>query len=210
MSRTVIFDFDGTLADSIAVGIEIYNEIAPKIHSVPLEASEIPELRKLSYKEIIKKKKVNLFRLPWLMRVVPKKMKQRIADIQPYPGITDLLRGLLNDGYQVGVLSSNSEDFLLSYLQAHDFPKLSFVISEKSLFGKDKALKKIMKKYSLSPNQVTYVGDEPRDIEAARKAGISSVGVTWGLGGREGLSRQNPDNYADTTGQLDSILRASS
>ena len=75
----------------------------------------------------------------------------------------------------------------------HQYPLFDFIVSEKTLFGKDKALRKIMKKFALDTRGVVYVGDEPRDIVASRKADISVIGVSWGLAGVDGLGKTPPD-----------------
>ena len=204
--KTVIFDFDGTLANTIPVALSIYNELAPKMGSLPISADEFPRLRKMGYKQIIREKRLNWFRLPWLMRIVPRKMLQQVGEIEPYPGVSALIQKLLLNGYQVGVLSSNAPELLNAFFHTHQFPPFSFIVSERSLFGKDKAIRKIMKKYGLNARDVTYVGDEPRDVYASRKAGINVIGVTWGLGGVDGFEQAKPDAYAHTAAELEKLL----
>lgn len=207
MGKTVIFDFDGTLADTVDLVLKIYNELAPKLHSLPISRDEFPALRKLGYRQIIKKKRLSWFRLPWLLRAVPKRMQQSVDEVKAYPGMTNLVESLLKSGYQVGVLSSNRVEFLNDFFANNNFPKLSFVISEKSLFGKDKALKKIMQSQGLNSKEVVYVGDEPRDVEASRKAGIQVIGVSWGLAGHDGFASAPPDKIVDSADQLESVIK---
>ena len=92
------------------------------------------------------------------------------------------------------------------FLQTHHFPIFDFVVSEKTLFGKDKALRRIMKRHRLVREKVVYVGDEPRDVTACRKAGIKIVGVSWGFGGRQGLLATPPDVLIDTPTQLKAAI----
>jgi phosphoglycolate phosphatase len=67
------------------------------------------------------------------------------------------------------------------------------VWSENTLFGKQRALKKILKVYELSASEVLYIGDEVRDIEGAKKAGVASGAVTWGYNDEELLLEHEPD-----------------
>ncbi len=203
---TIIFDFDGTLADTITVALKVYNELAPKMRSLPITVDEFPRLRTMSYKQIIREKRLNWLRLPWLLRIVPKRMKVYASEIQPYPGIVSLIATLQNEGYQVGVLSSNQPEFLNAFFETHKFPRFEFIVSERSLFGKDRALRKLIAKYELDRTRLVYVGDEPRDVTACRKAGVKVIGVTWGLGGHEGLAQAEPDAYADTVAELQKLL----
>ena len=120
-------------------------------------------------------------------------MRQHMTEVKPYEGIVEGLQELKASGYRLGVLTSNEEHLVREFLETHQYPLFDFVVSEKTLFGKDKALRKIMKKFTLERDNVVYVGDEPRDVAACRKAGIAVLGVSWGLAGVEGFGKHPPD-----------------
>ena len=61
------------------------------------------------------------------------------------------------------------------------------------MFGKDKKLRSAMRKYNLNPKETFYIGDETRDIEAAKKVRIKSVAVTWGFESEKVLKKADPD-----------------
>ena len=65
--------------------------------------------------------------------------------------------------------------------------------SENKVFGKDKGLIKVIVKYGLVTEETYYIGDETRDIEAAKKQGVKTVAVTWGAESRELLKKATPD-----------------
>ncbi len=127
-------------------------------------------------------------------------------DVQPYPGIVDALHSLQSKGIRIGVLTSNNAALVHDFFNAHGFPTFDFVVSERTIFGKDKALKKILKRWGLQREEVVYVGDEPRDVTACRKAGIKVVAVTWGFGGKSGLASTPPDRLVDTADELLQVL----
>ena len=102
----------------------------------------------------------------------------------------------------VGVLTSNQAALVQDFLSLHKFPKLDFIVSERAVFGKDKALSRIMKRYELTNTQIVYVGDEPRDIVACKKVSIPVIGVTWGLGGKEGYETNQPDTIVSAMKDL--------
>jgi phosphoglycolate phosphatase len=210
MNKYCVFDFDGTLANSIALGLEVYNEYAPKYKSDPISLDEFPELRKHTYAEAMKMKHIRLSMLPAMILQLRKVMKDRMDSVQPYDGIVPVLEELTALGYKLAVVTSNAADLVEQFLERHNFPPFEFVWAEKNLFGKDKALRHIIKRKKIAASQMIYVGDEPRDVVACKKVGIKVVGVSWGLGGREGFHIAAPDLLVDETSQLtDAIKRLS-
>ena len=128
-----------------------------------------------------------------MVLTITREMRHHMSEVKPYEGIVEALQELKAEGYRLGVLTSNQEHLVREFLETHQYPLFDFIVSEKTLFGKDKALRKIMKKFSLDTSEVVYVGDEPRDVVACRKANISVIGVSWGLAGVDGLGKTPPD-----------------
>lgn len=203
---TVLFDFDGTLANTLELVARIYNEHAHEFGARQIDLEELPEYRRLGYKKAMKKAGIRWTVLPRLVLFVSKEMKQHMGEVQPYEGIVEMLRELQNQGISIGVLTSNDAGLVQDFFHAHAFPTFDFVVSEKTMFGKEKALRRIMKRHKLDPEMVIYVGDEPRDITASNKAGIKVVGVTWGVGGREAFETTVPDVQVDTVSALQKEL----
>jgi len=199
---TVIFDFDGTLADTIDLIIRVYNEHADEFGSDRVVASELPSLQKKGYKKALKAKKLRWRVLPKLIMTVRREMIQHMHEVKPYKGIKDVLEGLKYDGISIGILTSNDDALVREFLESHNFPVFDFVVSEKTIFGKDKALKRIMERHELERSRVVYVGDEPRDVSASKKAGVKVIGVTWGLGGVPGMESSRPDVTVATVTEL--------
>ena len=82
----------------------------------------------------------------------------------------------------------------------------SFIYTERTLFSKDKALNKFIKRNNLIPEQVMYVGDETRDIEASKKINVKVVAVSWGFNSEEALARQNPDFLINKPSELVDLI----
>ena len=199
---TVIFDFDGTLANSLELVFKLYNEHVDEFGYLPLDKSEFNALRKLGYKKAMRKKKVKMRMLPKMLVTIGREMRQRMDEVLPYEGIVAVIESLKSQGYSVGVLTSNQAPLVKEFFEKHEFPAFDFIVSEKTLFGKEKALRKIIKRYSLRKDSVIYVGDEPRDVAACRKAGIPIIGVSWGLAGNEGYLKAQPDVLVHTPKEL--------
>ena len=57
-------------------------------------------------------------------------------------------------------------------------------------------LKRIIKKYKIDKSQTYYIGDETRDIDAAKKNGVKSIAVTWGYNSEQVLLKYKPSFIA--------------
>jgi phosphoglycolate phosphatase len=205
--KTVIFDFDGTLANTVSLVGRIYNEHAQDFGALPVDLNNLSAYRRLGYKGAMKKANIRWTVLPRLVLFIGKEMKAHMGEVEPYPGIVALLHKLKQDGISIGVLTSNNEQLVRDFFEAHSFPDFDFVVSEKTMFGKEKALKRIMKRRKLALHETVYVGDEPRDVTGSHKAGIKIIGVSWGLAGREGFQDTVPDVIVDTSQELyDSLM----
>jgi len=199
---TVIFDFDGTLASSLALVARIYNDHHEEFGSLPVDIKELSVYQKLGYKGAAKKANIKWRKMPKMALTIGREMKKHMDEVNPYPGVVNMLNKLRKEGISIGVLTSNSGPLVKDFFAANNFPVFDFVVSEKTLFGKEKSLRKIIKRHDLDINRVLYVGDEPRDVVSCRKAGISVIGVSWGLGGVEGLKPSEPDAIVHNSHEL--------
>jgi phosphoglycolate phosphatase len=207
-NATIIFDFDGTLANSVDLMIDLYNSHASEFSYLPVEREEFPKLRRMGYAKAMRYKKIKARRLPKIVSVLSKEMRNSMHNVEPYNGIVEVLKELQTEGFSVGVLTSNQAALVEDFFVKHKFPNFDFVVSEKTIFGKDKALRKIIKRYSLDKNNILYVGDEPRDIVASHKAGVRAIGVSWGLASIEGFESIVPDALVHTPKELIKTIRS--
>jgi len=206
VSKTVIFDFDGTLADTIELVLNLYNQVAPQFKADTVTKAEIPVLLRLGYAKAAKKKHIRWSVIPRLVLYVSREMRKHMDEVKPYPGAVDCIKNLRAGGYAVGVLTSNQENLVRKFFAKNNFPDFDFVVSEKTLFGKDKALRKIIRRRGLDISQVVYVGDEPRDVVACRRIGVKVIGVSWGVAGPNGFGNDKPDHLVNTADQLEAVI----
>ncbi len=204
--RAVIFDFDGTLADSFGVMVEAYQTQIRRYKLRPIAKSDLPKLQKMNYRELFKYTRAHWYKMPFLMPAIVREFTKRRQEIQLFKGIPKLLNDLQDRGLIVGVLTSNSQENVSEVLEREDANDLNFIVSEKRLFRKDKAFKNIEKTQKIKPSEILYIGDEPRDVVACRRAGVAVVGVTWGLGGEPGMKREPPDFIAYSVAELKKII----
>jgi len=193
MIKTIIFDFDGTIADTLPLIIEFFNQNAEKFGFKKLGPSEVEGLRNKTVLEIIKEFKISLFRLPFIAKKLRDDLRKKIRDTKLIPEIKEVFFKLKKKGFKIGILSSNSKENIKKFLKANDLLIFEFIYSESNIFGKGNALKSLLKKLKLNSKEVVYIGDEVRDIEACKKNGVKIISVTWGFNKKEVLLKNKPD-----------------
>ncbi|OLP15837.1 carotenoid oxygenase [Leptolyngbya sp. 'hensonii'] len=205
--HTVIFDFDGTIADTLDVVVRIANHLAGEFGYEPVTNEQVKAFKHLSSRQIIQSSGVPLMRVPFLLRRVRTELKTEISTAIPIPGIPEVLAQLQIQGYHLGIATSNSRDNVLAFLAANQLtPAFDFIYSGLTLLGKGRLLKRILAKERLHPTSVVYVGDETRDIEAAKQVGVWTIAVAWGFNSREILTKHQPDYLIHHPQQLLEVL----
>ncbi len=191
--RALIFDFDGTLADTFEVSLKIYNQLAPEFSLREITPEDIPLVRKMTTNEFLKFTGVSTMRIPMIMAEGKRIAGPLMRRVRPIPGIPELLPELRSQYPVMGILTSNSSENVQNFLDAHGMDYFDFVGSVSKLTGKGKHLKSIMRSFGLSEDETAYIGDETRDIRAARKAGVIALAVDWGFNARGTLLAEGPD-----------------
>lgn len=205
MSKTLIFDFDGTIVDSVTTNLQIIKELAVKNGYQDLSDKYLANYKDLDMKKIIKEIKLPFVRLPFFINQFKKEQKISIPTLKPFAGIKDVLVKLNDKGYILGILTSNGKDNVLSFLKKNNLQLFSYIYADIGLFGKKNALIKMIRHEKLDKDNFYYVGDEIRDVEASRKASIKIIAVTWGMQSKEMLEKYKPDYIINKPAELLSI-----
>lgn len=189
--RLAIFDLDGTLADSFPWFLRIANSVADKHGFRRIETHEIELLRGKGSREIVRHLQVPMWRMPLIARDV-RRMKARSVDgISLFAGVDAMLANLSAKGVVCAMVSSDSEDNVRRALGTN-VRAISHYACGASLFGKAKKFARIMRVAGIPASQTIAIGDEMRDAEAARKAGIDFGAVTWGYATTDALRQTQP------------------
>lgn len=191
--KYVIFDFDGTLADTEKINFGIFQQLSDKYNFKKIAIEEIHQLKKMSAKEVIDFLGIKKTKIPFALKHGKKILKNDIHTVKPCKESTKTtLEKLKNNGLKLGVLTTNSQTNVEEFLKNNEMNIFDFVISA-SLFGKEIKFKKIIKKKELRAQDILYVGDEIRDIIAAHLSNVKIASVTWGYNNIEALKKHNPD-----------------
>lgn len=214
--KAVIFDLDGTLLDTLT-------DLADSMNAV-LEELGYPAHPADSYRTFVGDGVVNLVKraLPegWQERAhaEPGFIDQCTASMRaqyelrwasrtaPYPGIPELLRDLAARGVSLAVLSNKPHEFTERMVK-HFFPGLSFgaVLGAREGLPRkpDPAgVREVLRALALDEAATLYVGDSSTDMDTARAAGLTSVGVLWGFRTKEELLEHGAHHLVERPREL--------
>jgi phosphoglycolate phosphatase-like HAD superfamily hydrolase len=198
MYKTLVFDFDGTIADTLGETRLIFNRIAPDYGIREVAEHELDGLRHLSLKELLAHLKIPKRRVPSLIARGTTLMRGNITRLQLIDGMAEVIVEMRRHVRSFGILTSNATANVELFLDAHGLrDQFDFISSTSKLTGKAKHLKAIRKTFSLRNEELLYVGDELRDVKASQKAGIPIAAVTWGFNSRESLAASKPNHLFD-------------
>lgn len=189
----VIFDFDGTLADSFPWFLSVLNKLAEKYSFLRIDEQELPALRSLGNRALLKHLQISFWKLPFLARDMRRMAKQDGSKIMLHVGVEDLLLGLKAQEKKIAVVTSNSEENVRRILGASLAEQVDYFECGASLFGKHRLLKKTLRRMKIQPRDAIYIGDETRDQEAAQRAGVKFGFVLWGYAAPDAFRGLEPE-----------------
>ncbi|MDX2282910.1 MAG: HAD-IA family hydrolase [Bacteroidia bacterium] len=202
----LIFDFDGTIADTPAVALTIYNELSGGFGLPQTDHDSLMDLKDKRISELMRMTGMSWFKLPQFIRQARKAFTKHLHQVSPIEGMPETLHSLRERGYRMGILTSNSRSNVEAFLNRNDLAVFEFVKAPSSLWGKARAIRRLLRAERLERSEVVMIGDELRDIEAANKARVDAIGVTWGFNTGELLAQGQPARIVHTPADLLALL----
>lgn len=206
MPASVIFDFDGTIADTFNLSLKIGRNILESLKLHHLDEDEIVHFRNYSFRESVRKFKIPLRKIPGLVLQVRRGIHDHIDEIKPFEGIREVLHDLRKRIPFMGMVTSNSEDNVARFLDRFDLRLFDDGAYSSAILGKASKLRRLIRRNHLRREEVVYVGDTTDDIEACKKVGIKVAAVTWGYNAKEVLERSGPDFIIEQVHDLPGIV----
>jgi phosphoglycolate phosphatase len=188
----LIFDFDGTLADSFDCFLDVADAVADRYHFDRLDRGDVAGLRALDLRQMMKRHRVPMWKLPLIVRHARILMARDLARIRMFAGMREVLAQLAAAGVTLAVVTSNSRANVLHVLGPTTASLFSELVCGVSLFGKARKLRQVLRRTGIPAAQALFVGDEIRDAAAARAAGIAFGAVAWGYTRLDLLQAQAP------------------
>ena len=190
--RLVVFDFDGTLADSYPWFASVINDVADRYGFRRIAAHESEILRAMDARGIVRHLGIPAWKLPFITRHMHRLARRDIGAIPVFPGMRAVLATLETEGVRLGIVSSNLETNVRQALGPSDAARFGHYACGASLFGKARRLRALIRDAGAAPRETLYVGDEIRDHLAACDVGCAFGAVAWGYTRAEALASREP------------------
>lgn len=206
--KLVMFDFDGTLANTFPLFCELCAEITERFGLRRIAPHEVETLRGLNTSAILASLGVSRWQLPAIMQHARARMAEQSHGIALFDGMSVLLDDLANNGIRLAVVSSNQESTVRAVLGDELASRVKHFACGIGLFGKARKVRSVVRdalpETRNASELAALVGDEGRDIEAAHKAGVTPIAVTWGYATADAL--RNAEVRCNTVHELRTAL----
>jgi phosphoglycolate phosphatase len=203
-----IFDFDGTLADSFPWYRSVLNQAAERYGFRQFSEDEIDAMRDMHARDIVAKLGVPAWKLPLITNYVRRLAAENAHRIKLYPGAAETLTALHASGMTIAIVSFNSEGAIRAVL-GDQAGLISHYACGTPLWRKAVKFKTVLKAFKVSADRAISIGDEARDIDAARSAGICAGAVAFGYNSEAALRVQTPDLMFESFEQMTAELTGS-
>jgi phosphoglycolate phosphatase len=201
----IIFDFDGTIADSFDFVVDL---LVREAGQPALTDEQRQALRGLSMTAIGRRLGHSWWRLLWLFFKGRRLMRGSIKHVQPFDGMPEVIKTAHAEGHELFILTSNTvrnvHIFLRHYRLQTYFRK---VYGRIGWFNKTAALRRLLKAHKLELKNALYIGDELRDVQSAQALGLPVVAVTWGFARPADLEALQPTALAHRPADLAQIIK---
>jgi len=198
--KLVIFDFDGVLADT--------HEFCYSSHKNVNKDLTWEKFKSFSDGNFINKV---ISASNYEAHVIPPDFKEKYKDYIEKINIHDSLDKLIfsiDQDYLLVVVSSSDTNFINNFLLKENLRD-----SFSDILGTDVHVSKIIKinnlleKYNILPKDAVFITDSLGDILEANQCNVKSIGVTWGIHGRENLEKGNPIAVIDNPNELLDLIK---
>ena len=206
--RLVIFDFDGTLADSFGWFLDVFDAVADRFRFRRLDRDRVDHFRSLSTRDLLDHHGVPLWKVPMIAANARRLQGQDLDAITVFAGMRDVVADLRARGVTLALVTSNAHANIARVLGPETMAAFTHVSCGASLLGKTNKFRAVLKAAGIDALDALAIGDELRDMEAARATGMACGAVGWGYALPERLRREGPDHFFDRPQDITDLFNA--
>lgn len=193
MIKALIFDFDGTVADTLPFAVNTAIDLNRELKLLEEDKIDIEKFRGMSSEDFYKSLGISKFKLFIYTFKFLNRLNKNIEGLTTFEGLPAVLKELKDRNITLGIVTSNTRNMVKKFIKDDQIEYFDFIKQCRFVFGKGKKIKRIVRKLGLKSDEVIYIGDETRDIKAARDAGVKVASVTWGYNVESILAEEKPD-----------------
>lgn len=206
--KLVIFDFDGTLADTLPFFLSAFDEAAGKYGFARLDRARQAELRGFDAHQIMSHHRIPFWRVPAIASFMRQRTEDHAGGIALFPGVPEALRELARRRVALAIVTSNSKANVVRVLGQDCAALFGQMECGASLFGKVPKIRKVLARTGIAAADAILVGDEIRDARAAAEAGLDFGAVAWGFNHLDALLALRPREVFTQAAELPLKLAA--
>jgi pyrophosphatase PpaX len=181
--KAIIFDFDGTLADTLPVCFYAFQSVFKEFDDIEVTSDEIKSMFGPSETGIIKE---NLKNSNWekAIELYYQKYREKHAElVMVNEELNDLLQLLKKQGYKLGIVTGKAKESLIISLDHLNMSEIFDVI----ITGDDvsipkphpEGLNQALALLNVTNDEALFLGDSDADIKAGKQANVRTIGVKW-------------------------------
>lgn len=215
----IIFDFDGTLIDSVPDLTLAVNKMLAHYDLTPLTLEEVTPfvgngvkiLVERALKHALPSEKITKELFEEALKIYSSAYRETLCvETYLYPGVLETLNYLHNKGYTMVICTNKPFEFIEPILN-----ELSIKQFFKDWIGGDSLPDKkpdgapllyLADKMNIEAKRCIMIGDSKNDILAAQNASMESIGLSYGYNYNEHISEYNPTQVADNFAELQSLF----
>ena len=207
--KALIFDLDGTLLDTLEDLTDAVNHTMSKYGFPGHTIGEVRLFVGNGIKLLIERSLPDGANTPGFNDIFNEFKQYYTANCRikthPYPGSTELLGKLYEDGYKLAINSNKNQAAVTELNKIYFSEYISIAIGESPEVRKKPApdsVFKALKDMGCTKENALYIGDSDVDIETARNAGIKCISASWGFRDKDYLESLNPGAVIDIPHEL--------
>lgn len=209
MKKLIIFDLDGTLLNTITDLGKACNYALEKMGFATHPIQAYAYMVGNGVRNLMKKAQQDADEetIDKLLTYFKEYYNEHCLDTtKPYPGITELLTSLTNQGVALAVASNKYQEATEKIIKGA-LNEFNFVAIEGHREGRKRKpdpsiIFSVLEQFPVAKKDVIYVGDSGIDIECAKRACVESIGVSWGFRSAAELRRAYADHVVSHPGEI--------
>jgi phosphoglycolate phosphatase len=207
MINAIIFDFDGTIADDIRILIRIFQEKLKNTTTKKITLEKVNDLRDYPINYLLKEINLSNEKISDFINEIFTELNSQILEASAFEGIRSSLLSLKEHDKKIAIVTSNQIANVKSFLEKNNLDFFDCIDADEPVFGKDYAIGEFLRREKINLKNAVYIGDEIRDIDAARKVGIQIASVCWGFNTEKSLRGHKPDYLLKNPTELLKVLK---